>query len=65
MLRQVHDCFGDVVSFITNSASDISPANKSKLFDLLSNPSKAGQLQMELAMAIDVCEPFVKATYTL
>lgn len=64
MLKQAHDCFGDVVSFITTS-DDISPANKSKLLELLSNPTQAGKLQMELAITIDVGEPFVKATYNL
>ena len=64
VLRQVHDCFGDVFSFITNSA-DMSPAYKSKLIVIISNPVKLGQLQMELAITIDVGEPFVKATYNL
>ena len=64
MLKQVHDCFGDVVSFITNT-TDIVTANKSKLLELLSDPTKSTQLQVELAITVDVGEAFVKATYNL
>ena len=49
MLKQVHDCFGDVVSFITDTG-DASTANKSNLLELLSNPTKSTQLQMELTI---------------
>ena len=53
------------MSFIISSDNNISPANKSKLVQLLSNPTQAEQLQMELAITVDVGEPFVKATYNL
>ena len=52
------------MSFITNTA-DISTANKSKLLELLSDPTKSTQLQVELAITVDVGEAFVKATYNL
>ena len=48
MLKQVHDCFRDVVLFITNG--DAPTANKSNLLELLSNPTKSTQLQMELTI---------------
>ena len=48
MLKQVHDCFRDVVLFITNG--DASTANKSNLLELISNPTKSTQLQMELTI---------------
>ena len=63
MLKQVHDCIGDVVSFITN-AGNASTANKSNLLELLSNPTKITQLQMELIITVDVGDVF-KATCNL
>ena len=53
--------FRDFVSFITNT-SDVSRAIYSNLLELLSNNTKSTNLQMELAIIIDV---FVKATYNL
>ena len=37
----------------------------SNLFELLSNPTKSTQLQIELAITVDVGNVFVKATYKL
>ena len=51
--------FRDFMSFITNT-SDVSGENNSILLELLSNPTKNTQLQMELAITVDV---LVKATY--
>ena len=64
MLRQAHDSFGDVRTFIDNAA-DVSPANRCKIFQMLSDPHKNAQLQLEMAITIDVGEPFVKSTYNL
>ena len=36
-----------------------------KLVQILSDPNKAAQLKIELAITVDACEPFAKATYRL
>ena len=54
--------FGNFVSFITNTG-DVSTANNSNLHELISNPTKSTQLQMELVIAIDVGNILVKITY--
>ena len=62
---QVHDCFGDVVSFIANTG-DSSTASKSNLLELLSNPTKSTQLIWNwLYFIADVGDVLVKATYNL
>ena len=60
MLKQVHDCSGNIVSFISNT-HDVATANQSKL----SNPAKSTRLQMELVITVDVGNVLVKATYNL
>ena len=55
MLKQVHNCPGDIVSFITNTGN-VSTGNKSNPLELLSNPTESTQLQIGLAITIDVGE---------
>ncbi len=52
MIRQAHDTFGDVVSFITDT-TDVSPANRTRILEILSDPMKNNQLQLEMAITID------------
>ena len=49
----------DFVPFISN-IDDVSRATNSNLLELLSNPTKSTQLQMELAIIVDIS---VKATH--
>ena len=62
VMRHLHDAFGDVPSFI--ECNDL-PPSKFKLQEILNDPPKNRKLQMELAITVDVGEPFVKATYRL
>ncbi len=62
VMRHLHDAFGDVPSFID---CDDLPPSKLKLQESLHDPPKNRKLQMELAVTVDVGEPFVKATYRL
>jgi len=56
--------FGDVEPFLT-SHEDLAPVTRQKLLGMLSDPQKKAALKMELAVTVDVGEPFVKATYEL
>ena len=62
-MKQIHDLFGDVESFVTTA--DLSPAAKLKLQNIMNNPTLKPQLMVELAITVDAGEPFVKATYFL
>lgn len=63
VIKQVHDCFGDVQPFI--STQDLSPASQLKLQQIITDPVKCVQLQLELAITVDFGESFVKTTYNL
>jgi len=53
---------GSVSSFLDKA--DL-PSSKLKLQEVLSDPPKNRKLHMELAITVDVMEPFVKAIYSL
>ena len=61
-MKSMHDAFGDVSSFLQD---DSLPPTRSKLLEILNDPSKCRKLQIELAITVDAGEPFVKSTYRL
>jgi len=61
---QVLEQFGDVEPFLQEN-SDLSPATRSKLLDILHNPQSLTTLELELAAIVDMGVHFVKATYRL
>lgn len=62
-MEQQHNLYGDVEGFLRNS--DMAPATKKKLLDIMSHPQKRVLLKIELAVVIDVGRLLVKATYLL
>ena len=64
VFHQVMQQFGDVHPFLQEQ-TELSPAMRNKLLQILVDPLKNARLQIELAAVIDAGEPFVKATYTL
>ena len=64
VIHQVLVQFGDVQAFLEEN-KDIAPANNSKLLSILQNPQDAMSLQVELAITVDVCKPFIEAMYKL
>ena len=65
VIKQVHDSFADVSSFLQNPGSDLPRATSQKLIDILQNVPILRKLKMELAIVIDGMTPFVQATYRL
>lgn len=63
-MKAVLVMFGDVQQFLSTH-EDIAPATHSKLLAILSDPTKRGLLQLELAAVVDAGEPLVKTTYKL
>ena len=61
VIRDVLVTFGDVEAFNSN---EVTSASKGKLQCILQSSQRA-QLQIELAIAVDAGEPFVKCTYNL
>ena len=64
VFHQVMQQFGDVLPFLQEQ-TELSPATRKKLLQILADPIKNSRLQVELAAVIDAGEPFVKATYVL
>jgi len=64
IMLQVLEQFGDVEPFLQEN-SDLSPATRSKLLDILHNPQSLTTLKLELAAVVDMGVHFVKATYRL
>ena len=62
VIKHLHDTFGDILSFVEHE--DL-PPSRLKLQQILNDPPKNRKLQVELAITVDVGEPFVKATYRL
>lgn len=60
VMRQMHDSFGDVHSFLQDRSL---PHLRLKLLQVLDDLPQCRKLQMELVVIIDAGEPFVKATY--
>lgn len=63
VINQLLTAFNDVVTFLAND--DLPPATSGKLLEILNDPAKARKLKMEIAIAVDTMEPFVRATYKL
>ena len=63
VIKQVHDAFGDVSSFLR---SDSLPSiSAEKLRGILDDPAKCRKLKIELAITVDAMTPFVSSTYLL
>ncbi len=62
VLRDLHNSFGDVHSFLQDS--DL-PPSRLKLLEILDHDPDKRKLCMELAVVVDAGEPIVKATYRL
>ena len=63
VIKQVHDAFGDVSSFLR---SDSLPSiSAGKLRGILDDPAKCRKLKIELAITVDAMTPFVSSTYLL
>ena len=62
VIKHLHDTFGDIPSFVEHENL---PPSRLKLQQILNDPPKNRKLQVELAITVDVGEPFVKATYRL
>lgn len=63
LIKQVHDLFADVCTFIKNDG--LPPATTRKLLATIEDGALFRKLQMELAITVDTMEPFVKTTYNL
>ena len=63
-MHQVHDCFGDVATFLRGEPS-LPAATRQKLVAVLNDDAQCRKLKMELAVTVDGMEPFVKATCAL
>lgn len=61
---QIVQQFGNVNPFLQEQ-TELSATTRRKLLQILEDPVKKLQLQVELAAVIDAGKPFVKATYTL
>ncbi len=64
-MRTMHDSFGDVVAFVRRTDVGLPRVTTSKLRELLDDPLKFQNLQLELAITIDAMDQFVKTTYFL
>ena len=63
MLQQLHDAFGDAITFLNNE--DLSKVTITKLTNILNNPATCRKLKVELAVTIDAMDIFVRTTYNL
>ena len=63
VIRQIHDAFGDVSTFLRGS--DLPTATTSKILAILDDPAKCRKLKMELTLTVDSMDLFVKSTYNL
>ena len=64
VMEQLPVTFGDVKGFLDDNG-DIGLATRTKLLEILNDPTKTAILQIELAAIIDAGAPLVKATYNL
>ena len=63
VIKQMHDTFGDVCTFISNP--ELPATTTAKMKDILNNPANSRKLKIELAVTVDSMDPFVRATYYL
>ena len=64
IIDQLLNLFGDVQPFLEEN-SDIGPANRSKMLDILQDSQKKAHLMVEMAVVVDSGREFVRATYNL
>ena len=64
VMRQLMVYFGDLQPFVEEN-DDIAPANRLKILGIIQDSGKLTHLKVELAVTIDVGEPFVKVCYYL
>ena len=57
VIKHFHDTFGDIPQFV---AHEDLPPSRLKLQEILNDPPKNRKIQVELAITVDVGEPFVK-----
>ena len=62
VLKQALDLFADIETFLRQH-EEISPANRSHLFEIFDDPESLQKLRLELAAVIDSAVHFVNATY--
>ena len=64
IINQIVDQFGDVQPFLEEN-TNTAPATASKALAIVCDHQKSMFLQVELAITVDVCRPFIEATYKL
>ena len=63
VIKQMHDAFGDVCTFLGNH--ELPTTTTTKMIDILNSSANCRKLKIELAVTVDVMDPFVKTTYNL
>ena len=63
VLQQMHNAFGDVVTFLSNE--ELPKVTVSKMTTILNNPATRRKLKVELAVTVDAMKLFVQTTYNL
>ena len=57
MLQQLHDAFGDAVTFLSNG--ELPKVTVTKMTNILNNPATSRKLKVELAVTVDGMSIFV------
>ena len=60
VIRQIHDSFGDVSTFVRGS--ELPAATTNKMLAILDDPANCRKLKMELSITVDSIDLFVKTT---
>ena len=63
VLQQLHDAFGDAVTFLSNG--ELPKVTVTKMINILNNPATSRKLKVELAVTVDAMSIFVRTTYNL
>ena len=63
VLQQLHDAFGDAVTFLSNE--ELPKVTVTKMTNILNNPATSHVLKVELAVTVDAMKIFVQTTYNL
>ena len=63
VLQQLHDAFGDAVTFLSNE--ELPKVTVSKMTNILNNPVTCRKLKVELAATVDAMRLFIQTTYSL
>ena len=51
MLQQLHDAFGDVITFLNNE--ELPKVTVTKMTNILNNPANSRKLKVEIAVTVD------------